>query len=211
MAMLESVNVGAVVDVPWGQLKRSGIDKRPTSDPVHIGPLGLRGDEIADAKHHGGLDQAVYAYAREDLDLWEAEIGRSLRSGEFGENLTTQGLDVQNARLGDRWKIGSVLLEVAGVRIPCSVFQGFLDEPSWVRRFTERGVPGAYLRVLAEGEVRAGDDLEVVERRRHELTVGFAFRALTTQRELLPQLAAEERVSAAIRTKVDEFCNHPRM
>lgn len=211
MAILVSVNVGSTVDVPWGKLKRSAIDKRPIDEPVHVGRLGLQGDEIADQKYHGGLDQAVYAYAREDLDLWEVEIGRSLRSGDFGENLTTEGLDVQNARLGDRWRIGPVLLEVAGVRIPCSVFQGFVDERSWVKRFTERGVPGAYLRVLEEGPVRAGDAIEVVERRSHELTVGFAFRALTTQRELLPQLAAEERVSGAIRTKVDEFCNHPAM
>lgn len=211
MAMLESVNIGVAVDVPWGNLKRSAIDKRPIAEPVHVGRLGLLGDEVADKAHHGGLDQAVYAYAREDLDMWAADLGRPLQSGEFGENLTTLGLDVQNSRLGDRWRIGPVLVEVAGVRIPCSTFQGFIEEQRWVKRFTERGVPGAYLRVLQEGTIRVGDDIEVVERRPHDLTIGFAFRALTTQRDLLPQLRAEDRVSASIRTKVDAFCNDPAM
>lgn len=211
MATLESVNVGVAVDVPWAPLKRSAIDKRPTSEPVDVSRLGLQGDEVADKAHHGGVDQAVYAYAREDLDMWAGDLGRPLRAGEFGENLTIRGLDVQNSRLGDRWRIGSVLLEVAGVRIPCSTFQGFIDERRWVKRFTERGVPGAYLRVLQEGTVRVGDDVEVVERRAHDLTVGFAFRALTTQRDLLPQLRAEDRVSASIRIKVDAFCNDPAM
>ncbi|MFI5425693.1 MOSC domain-containing protein [Aeromicrobium sp. UC242_57] len=123
---------------------------------VQVHRLGVGDDEIADQKFHGGPDQAVYAYAREDLDMWEREIGRPIRAGEFGENLTTRGVDVQNARLGDRWQIGSALLEVAGVRIPCSVFQGFVDERGWVKRFTEKGVPGAYLRVIEEGQIRGG-------------------------------------------------------
>jgi MOSC domain-containing protein YiiM len=165
--------------------------------------LGLAGDEVADTKHHGGVDQAVYAYAREDLDAWQHELGRPLRSGEFGENLTTVGLDVQNARMGERWQVGSALLEVAGVRIPCSTFQGFLGERAWVKRFTERGIPGAYLRVVSEGSVCVGDQIDVVERRPHDLTVGLTFRALTTRRELLPQLAAEPRVSQVIRHKVE--------
>ncbi|WP_456696357.1 MOSC domain-containing protein [Aeromicrobium sp. P5_D10] len=211
MAILESINVGPTVDVPWGKLKRSAIDKRPVSGAVQVHRLGVGDDEIGDQKFHGGPDQAVYAYAREDLDLWEREIGRALRSGEFGENLTTRGLDVQNARLGDRWQIGSVVLEVTGVRIPCSVFQGFVDEHSWVKRFTQMGIPGAYLRVIEQGQIQAGDAIEVVERRAHDLTIGFAFRALTTRRDLLRQLGTEERVSASIRTKVDEFCNDPAM
>lgn len=211
MATIESVNVGVAVDVPWGSLKRSAIDKRPTSGAVYVGRLGLQGDEIADLKHHGGVDQAVYAYAREDLDAWEAEIGRPLRSGEFGENLTTAGLDVQNARLGDRWRVGPVLLEVAGVRIPCSVFQGFVDERAWVKRFTQKGIPGAYLRVVEEGVICAGDEVEVVERRDHAVTVGFAFRALTTERHLLPELAVEDRIAQVIRSKVDEFRNQTPM
>lgn len=211
MAFVESVNRGPAVDVPWGKLKRSAIDKRPAAEPVAVHTLGLRGDEIADQVHHGGPDQAVYAYAREDLDAWEQEIGRPLRSGEFGENLTTVGIDVQNSCIGDRWRIGSVLLEIATVRIPCSVFQGYLDERTWVKRFTQRGVPGAYFRVLEEGTLTVGDEIEVVERRGHELTVGFTFRALTTERHRIPELGKEDRMSLAIRNKVDELRNHPAM
>ena len=196
-----SVNVGPTRDVPWGSLKRSAIDKRPAAGPVTIGPLGLEGDEIADAEHHGGLDQAVYAYAAEDLQWWALDLERELEPGQFGENLTTSGLDVQGSRLGDRWRVGTAVLEVCDVRIPCSVFQGFLDEPQWVKRFTSRGVPGAYLRVVEPGVVTAGDHIDVLERRTHDLTVAMAFRALTTQRDLLPDLLAEPRISAKIRSR----------
>ena len=199
---LEAVSAGVVVDVPWGNLRRSGIDKRPVAGPVRVHTGGVGGDEIADTVFHGGVDQAVYAYAGEDLDDWAAELGRPLRPGQFGENLTTRGIDVQQARLGERWRIGTVVLEVCAVRIPCSVFQGFLDEPRWVRRFTDRGVPGAYLRVVQEGTVEAGDAVEVVERRDHDLTVELTFRAMTTQRDLLPRFAAEPRVSAKIARRV---------
>ncbi len=199
---LEAVSAGVVVDVPWGNLRRSGIDKRPVEGPVRVSAAGVGGDEIADTVFHGGVDQAVYAYAGEDLDDWAAELGRPLSPGQFGENLTTRGIDVQEARLGERWRIGTVVLEVCDVRIPCSVFQGFLDEPRWVRRFTEKGVPGAYLRVVQEGTVEAGDAVEVVERRDHDLTVALTFRAMTTQRDLLPRFAVEPRVSAKIARRV---------
>jgi MOSC domain-containing protein YiiM len=207
-AHLLSVNVGRVVDVPWGSLKRSGIDKRPVHGPVRVHRLGLDGDEIADTKHHGGPDQAVYAYAAEDLEDWSQVAGRSFRAGQFGENLTTRGLDVQHARLGERWAVGTTLLEVCDVRIPCSVFQGFVDEPRWVRRFTERGVVGAYLRVVREGVLSAGDEVRVVETRDHDLTVAATFRALTTERHRLPSFQAEPRVSAKIARQVDEVRNH---
>lgn len=187
--------------MPWGNLKRSAIDKRPVQGPVRVDRLGLEGDEVADTEHHGGIDQAVYAYAAEDLEAWSVELGRELVPGQFGENLTTVGLDVQGSRLGDRWRIGTALLEVCDVRIPCSVFQGFLDEQQWVKRFTLRGVAGAYLRVVEPGVVSTGDPIDVVERRPHDLTVAMAFRALTTQRHLLADLLAEPRVSAKIRRR----------
>lgn len=202
---LESVNVGRIVDVPWGSLKKSAIDKKPTTERVRVHALGVGGDEIADLKHHGGIDQAVYAFAGEELDRWSEDIGRPLSPGQFGENLTTRGIDVDGARIGDRWQVGSVVLEVADVRIPCSVFQGFVDEKHWVKRFTQRGRPGAYLRVIEEGELAAGDAIEIVEARDHDLTVAFAFRALTTQRELLPALADEPRAGAAIKRELGKI------
>ncbi len=198
MAFVESVNVGRTIDVPWGQLKRTAIDKRPVDGSVHVHHYGVGHDEIADLQHHGGPVQAVYAYAREDLAVWEATLGREIRAGQFGENLTTYGIDLNAAKAGERWRVGGALLELSGVRIPCSVFQGFIDEKQWVKRFTLEGRPGAYFRVLEPGHVEAGDAIEVVERRDHDVTVDLLFRALTTERHLIPQLADEPRLDAFV-------------
>lgn len=203
--MVESVNVGPAVDVPWGSLKRSAIDKRPAAGPVRVHALGLGGDEIADLKHHGGIDKAVYAFAAEDLEEWSVATGREFVPGQFGENLTTTGIDLNEVRVGERWRIGSAVLEASCVRIPCSVFQGFVDQPQWVRRFTERGRPGAYFRVIAEGEVEAGDGVTVVEERSHDLTIGYLFRAMTTERHLLPGLLEEARISASARKVTKQY------
>jgi MOSC domain-containing protein YiiM len=197
-ARVKSVNLGTVQEVSWGRKKSSAIDKRPAATRVAVGPLGLAGDQVADHRHHGGVDQAVYAYAREDLDAWAADLGRDLDDGQFGENLTTVGLDVQGARMGERWRIGSALLEVCDVRIPCRVFQSFLGEPRWVRRFAERGVPGAYLRVVEDGEIGAGDEIVVEETREHDLTVALTFRARTTETHLLDRYTDEPRLSAGL-------------
>ncbi|HEX5335446.1 MAG TPA: MOSC domain-containing protein [Propionicimonas sp.] len=210
MAILEAINRGTARPSEHGALKRTAIDKRPASGPVRIEPLGVAGDEIVDLKHHGGLDQAVYAFAREDYAHWEAELGRPLAAGAFGENLTTVGLDVQGARIGERWRVGGCLLEVTDVRIPCAVFAGFVDEPHWVRRFTEHGVPGAYLRVIEPGEVAAGDEITVAETRPHEFTVGYAFRAATAHPELLPALAPEDRMGRELRRRVERYLTRHR-
>ena len=210
MAHLEAVCIGRIQPTEHGTLGRTGIDKRPVTGPVQVGPLGVAGDEIADLDHHGGLDQAVYAFAREDYAVWEAELGRPLAAGGFGENLTTVGVDVQNARIGERWRVGGTLLEVSGVRIPCSTFAGFIGEPRWVRRFTERGVPGAYLRVLEPGTIAAGDPVEIVSVPAHDLTVGYAFRAGTTQPQLLGPLADEPALSRSLRKRVDKYLARSR-
>ena len=198
MPFVESVNVGQTVDVPWGKLKRTAIDKRPVDGPVHVHHYGIGRDEIADLQHHGGPIQAVYAYAREDLAVWEGMLGREIPAGQFGENLTTQGIDLNAARAGDRWRIGGALLELSGVRIPCSVFQGFLAEKKWVKRFTLEGRPGAYFRVIETGPVSAGDPIEVIEQGEHDVTVDLVFRALTTERQLIPRLAEEPRLDAFV-------------
>ena len=205
MAILEAISTGTTRQGTHGVRKRTAIDKRPVEGTVRIEPRGVAGDEVADHKHHGGLDQAVYAFAREDYAHWKAELGRPLAAGAFGENLTTVGLDVQGARIGERWQLGACLLEVADVRIPCSTFAGFVGEPDWVRRFTANGEPGAYLRVIEPGEVRAGDSITVAETRPHDLTIGYAFRAATTQPELLPALAAEERLGGSLRGRVEKY------
>ena len=208
MANLEAVSIGSARPTEHGTLKRTAIDKRPAAGPVRIGPLGVDGDEIADLKHHGGVDQAVYAFAREDYVHWEAELGRPLAAGSFGENLTTVGVDVQGARIGERWRVGTCLLEVTDVRIPCAVFAGFVDEPHWVRRFTEHGVPGAYLRVIEPGEVAAGVEITIAESRPHDLTVGRAFLASTTRPDLLRAFAMETRLGRVLRSRVERYLAH---
>jgi MOSC domain-containing protein YiiM len=184
-----SVNVGRIVDAAWaGRLRRTAIDKVRVAARVHVGELGVAGDEQADTRYHGGVDKAVYAFAREDLDRWERVLGRRLHNGQFGENLTTHGIDVNGARIGERWRVGDALLEVCSVRIPCRVFAAWLAERGWVRRFTDEGRPGPYLRVLEPGTVAAGDPIEVEHRPAHEVTVTTVFRALTTRPDLLPAL-----------------------
>lgn len=193
------MNLGRAKAVPYTDNPAgvTGIDKQPVDGPVRVaapgpkgvGGSGLAGDAVCKLEHHGGDDQAVYAMAREDLDEWERELGRSLAHGAFGENLTTEGLDVSGARIGERWRVGpAVVLEVTSGRIPCRTFQGHLDEKGWVKRFTRRGAPGAYLRVIEPGEIRAGDPVEIAHRPDHDVTVALQFRAVTVERTLLPRL-----------------------
>ncbi|PRY22428.1 MOSC domain-containing protein [Pseudosporangium ferrugineum] len=167
----------------------TGINKQPVSHAVAVrapGPKGLpsdrasglAGDQIFDTAHHGGDDQAVYAYAREDYDWWEKELGRELPGGLFGENLTTADLDVSGAELGETWRIGDTLvLQTTFGRIPCATFQWKMGEPRWVKRFAAESRPGAYLRVVTPGEVRAGDEVTVVDRPGHGVTIADSFRA----------------------------------
>jgi len=190
----------------------TGIDKRPADGPVEIrdpgpkgtGGSGVVGDAVCDLRHHGGHDQAVYTYAREDLDAWQADLGRPLTGGVFGENLTTRGVDVTAALVGERWQVGEhCVLQVRSPRIPCRTFAGWLGDQGWVRRFTERGAPGAYLSVVTPGAVRAGDPISVVLRPAHDVTIGLMFRALTTEKELLPRLlTAADHLPADVRYHV---------
>lgn len=195
---LLTVNLGQPIPSEYTDAEGgTGIDKRPVDGPVAVtapgpkgtGGSGLAGDAVVDLRHHGGDDQAVYAYAREDLDDWQRELGRELANGFFGENLTTSGVEVTGARIGERWRVGpQLLLEVTSPRIPCRTFHGWLGERGWLKRFTQAAVPGAYLRVIEAGEIRAGDAVEVVHRSDHEVTIELMFRALTSRRELLPRL-----------------------
>ena len=175
-----------------GRPARSAIDKRPVGGPVDVGSLGLDGDTCADKVNHGGLDQAVYAYAREDLDYWTEQLGRELVNGVFGENITTAGIDVTGALIGETWRAGSVVLQVTSPRVPCNTFKSWLDEPHWVKRFAAAGRPGAYLRVLTPGAVAAGDDLEVLSRPAVAVTVAESMQAYYGDDELMRRLLTVE-------------------
>jgi MOSC domain-containing protein YiiM len=217
VAYLISVNAGSPIPTDHSSTPFTGIDKRPVTGPVKVlvpgpegtAPTGIAGDVVCDLRVHGGPDKAVYAYAREDLDRWATELGRELPGGIFGENLTTSGLDVTGARIGERWRIGGeVLLEVAAPRIPCRTFAGWLHEKGWIKRFTDQAQPGAYLRVLRTGSIQAGDPIEIVHFPAHDVTIGLTFRALTAEPGLLPRLLAAgelpERTKEKVRTRLSQ-------
>jgi MOSC domain-containing protein YiiM len=184
---------------PGVRAATTGIDKRPVDGPVAIRPpgsmrnglgSGLVGDAIGNKKFHGGDDQAVYAYAREDLDGWADRLEREITNGMFGENLTTEGVDVTGAVIGERWRIGTAgpLLEVTRPRTPCKTFEARLGIKGWIKTFTHGGTPGAYLRILEPGELRAGDAIEIVDRPDHGVTIGTVYRAMMLEPELMPSL-----------------------
>jgi len=186
-ATVVSVNVGRGKPMP-GKSGVSSIDKRAVQGRVAARRLGLDGDSQSDTANHGGPEQAVYAYAMEDLDDWARLLDRELRPGQFGENLSTRGLDITGALIGETWRIGSALLQVSRPRFPCVVFQNWLGEPHWVKRFTDDGRPGAYLRVLEEGELGEGDEVVIEDRPDHDVTIGLVFRARTADRSLIPRM-----------------------
>lgn len=190
-----SVNVTSIVhEGGWtGDKGRTGIDKRSVTSPVKLVNDAVEGDLVADRKNHGGYDQAVYAYSREDAEWWESELGLSIAYGRFGENLTTQGIEVSGAVIGERWHIGSTIIEVAQPRTPCRVFAGFWDRPNLIKEFTEAGRPGAYLRIIQEGQVCSGDKIVIEERPTHGIKVSDLFVARGEERfHIFEMLAGKE-------------------
>lgn len=160
----------------------SGIDKRPVDHPVRVLTHGVLGDVQGDREHHGGIFKAVYAISREMRAAWGAAIARELPDGFFGENLATEGIDVDEAIIGERWRVGTALLEVTSPRTPCGTFAARMGERTWARRFTAGGRCGAYLRVIEEGAIAAGDGIQVVSRPDHGVSVGEVFRGLDAER-----------------------------
>lgn len=209
-ALVRSVNVGKPRDAAWAEIGRTSIDKRPRDCSVAVRRLGLEGDQVSDTRHHGGPDQAVYAFAREDLDAWEVRLGREIRDGQFGENLTTEGIDVNEAELGERWRVGSTVLEVASFRTPCNEFKNWMgesgyDPTAWVKRFTAEHRSGPYLRVVEEGALAAGDGIEVVHRPGHGVTVTMMFKAFSTERWLLPELLRVDGLVDEARVAAEKY------
>ncbi|MEV0718741.1 MOSC domain-containing protein, partial [Asanoa sp. NPDC050611] len=186
-----SVNVGSrkITDYADGPGGQTGIDKQPIIDRVSVSDRGVDGDYIGNRKVHGTPDQAVYAYAVEDARWWADEMSRPLGAGAFGENLTTEGVDLTNALIGERWAVGSAVVQVTKPRTPCMTFTGFWGVPDLIKRFTAHGAPGAYLSVVTPGQVGADDRIEIVHRpEHHDVTVGVLFRAFNGEPDLLPRL-----------------------
>lgn len=197
---LVSVNVGGIREIEWrGQRVRTGIWKSPVGDhPIRVEGVNLAGDDQADRSAHGGPDKAVYAYAVEDYEHWRASAGLVPTPGLFGENLTVQGFDLRAAVVGERWRVGTVLLEVAQPRLPCVKLGLRLDDVRFPRRFLEAGRLGAYLRILEPGTIRAGDTITRLDQPTHDVTLAEVAAALNDDglaRQLLgtPSLAESWR------------------
>ena len=200
MPRLLSVNAGRPrqISVRRGRPLMSAIGKSPVDGRVRVEGVNVAGDEQADRRVHGGRDKAVYAYASEDTAFWEAELGRELGPGAFGENLTTEGVDVSGAVIGERWRIGDVELEVAQPRLPCAKLGIRLGDPMMVRRFGEARRPGAYLRIVREGELGAGDPIEILSRPEHGVSVRDVSAAILLDDSLLEHAASAPELPAEL-------------
>jgi MOSC domain-containing protein YiiM len=200
MGRLLSVNAGrpTQVAVRRGRPLMSAIGKAPVEGRVLVAGVNVAGDEQADRRVHGGPDKAVYAYAAEDAAWWAQELGRELGPGAFGENLTLEGVDVTGAAIGERWRIGAVELEVCQPRLPCAKLGIRFGDPAMVKRFAEASRPGAYLRIVTEGELGAGDAVEVRRRDGQDVTVELVSRAILLDETLLEQAAAAPALPAEL-------------
>jgi len=206
MARVLSVNVGRACEFDYsGRPAKSAIWKSPVAGRIAARGVNLEGDDQADRKAHGGPDKSVYAYSIEDLRWWEEKLGRSLQYAEFGENLTTEGVAVNDALVGERWEIGTAVFEVSEPRIPCWRLGVRMNDQGFVRRFTEALRPGTYLRIIVEGAVGAGDEIRIIERPDHELTIRDIFRIYTRDREEVGRLLAVPRISESWRKWAENF------
>ena len=200
MARILSVNVGRPRGVrAGGRSVSTAIWKHPVEGSVAVRGVNLEGDDQADRTTHGGVDKAVYAYAIEDTGAWERELGRELGQAPFGENLTTEGLDVSGALVGERWCIGTAVLEVAQPRLPCFKLGLRLGDPSFPQLFVRARRPGAYLRIVQEGTLRAGDTIEVADRPAHGVSVRLVSDAIVGDRHLIPQVLDAPQLPEGLR------------
>ena len=200
VAKVLSVNVGGVREFEYnGRPAKSAIWKTPVSGRIRVRGINVDGDIQADRDAHGGPDKAVYAYAIEDIKWWENQINQSLPYGVFGENLTTEGIDVNNSLVGERWEVGSVVLEVSEPRVPCWRLGVRMNDKLFPRYFTEALRPGAYLRIIVEGDVAAGDEIRVIEKPDHDLTIRDVFRIYTRDHDEIERLLSVPQMSDAWR------------
>jgi MOSC domain-containing protein YiiM len=170
---LLSVNVGLPREIQWkGKIVRTSIFKEPVAGGLRVAKLNLEGDQQSDLTVHGGIDKAVYAYPSEHYPFWRRELpGMDLPWGVFGENLTTEGLLEETLHIGDRLRVGSSEFVVTQPRMPCFKLGIRFNRPDIVKRFLQSGRSGFYFAVLKEGEVAAGDTIELLKQDEHGVTV----------------------------------------
>jgi MOSC domain-containing protein YiiM len=208
-AVVESVNVGRPRAVRVnGHTVTTAIWKSPHEGRVPLRGVNLLGDDQADRELHGGPDKAVYAYAAEDTEAWEAELGVALGPGAFGENLTTRRLAVSEAVIGEHWAVGSALLEVSQPRLPCFKLGLRMGDPRFPKRFAAAGRPGAYLRVVREGDIGAGDSIQVVRRPDHGVTSALVSRALLQEPGVLADALRARELPTELRDWMGQRARH---
>jgi MOSC domain-containing protein YiiM len=192
---LVSVNVGLPRDVEWrGETVRTSIFKSPVAGRVRVRAQNIDGDRQSDLSVHGGIDKAVYGYASEHYPFWRSELGLAeLPWGSFGENLTTDGVTEEELCIGDRIRCGSAELAATQPRQPCYKLGVRFGRPDVVRRFQKSGRSGFYFAVTREGEIGAGDSIELVKTTGDRISIADATRAFYDRRAdpaLLRRLAA---------------------
>lgn len=193
-ARVLSVNVGTPQEVQWrGRTVRSAIWKQPVEGPIALAGVNLAGDDQADRRVHGGEDKAVYAYAVEDYRWWASVLQEEMGPATFGENLTTEGLDLTRASIGDRWQVGSATLEVAQPRSPCYKLGIRMGDDAFPELFEAAARPGVYLRIVTPGTLAAGDPIEVQPAVAPAITLEDLIRP-DPDRDLLARIGADVRV-----------------
>jgi MOSC domain-containing protein YiiM len=210
VAQVVSVNVGTPRTVEHnGKEVTTAIWKRPVTDRIAVRGVNLDGDDQADRSVHGGTDKAVYAYACEDYRWWSAELGtEALQPGTFGENLTVSGIDLNAAEVGERWRVGSALLEASEPRFPCFKLGVRMGDAKFLKRFATARRPGTYLRIIEEGALGTGDRIEIVDRPGHGVTIGLFAEAYLGDRSRLDELLTADSLSHAWRTWIEEQARH---
>jgi MOSC domain-containing protein YiiM len=207
MGVVQTVNVGErkiIGEKRGGRPWWSAIDKRPVEGRRAVGDDHVDGDVQVAKRVHGGPDKAVYAYASEDTLWWEAVLGRDLWPGAFGENLTLEGVDCTQSVIGDRLRVGPLLLEVSQPRIPCASLAQHLGDRLMVKRFAKARRPGIYLRIIEPGDVGAGDTVELVERPEHGVTVELVYDAVLHDRSLAARALEAPQLAESIASELRE-------
>jgi MOSC domain-containing protein YiiM len=202
-----TVNVGRPRSVETGQRSvLTAIWKHPVEGRVRVRGVNIDGDEQADLTVHGGPDKAVYAYAIEETRTWEQDLGRTLGPGAFGENLTTTGIDVSGALIGERWRIGTTLLEAVQPRLPCFKLGLRMNDPAFVRRFAQASRPGAYFRIIEEGDLAADDQITVDTESLpdHGVSLRLVFDAILVDHSLMPQALEAPQLLPSLREWMTE-------